>query len=269
MISMVLLVVISLSIYQATSSSFRLRETLQSEGDFYSGIRLAMSIMDRDIALVFSPLSILPRSNDAPVGGDPDDANLRYQQELAQREQQEKMRAAGLDRESKFWGGAIDVTGIRPSRFEGTSSSLNFISTSHLRVYKERPESEFTKVTYELRASRVGDGQEYLRDTKTLYKIQDPNAFDLEEDRDISTGDRKHRRVYPLIPGIKKMNIRYWNAEKERWEGSWDSASRDYMNKYPAIVEVTIEVVGPARHHFEGKYLFRPEIPFDGLMRSF
>src|SRR3954471_16711499 len=68
LISIFLLVVISLAIYNATTESYRLRDSLANEGDFYNGIRLSMSVLERDIALVYSPTIMIPEDTGKKPG---------------------------------------------------------------------------------------------------------------------------------------------------------------------------------------------------------
>lgn len=258
LIAMFLLTVISIAIYQATTETYRLREVLQNEGDFYNNIRLAMSLMDRDVTLMFSPVPVVPGPVSKPTRqGNP--------------ELMEQMRIAGLDRESEFWNPAIHASGIRPSRFVGKEQSMSFISSSHVRLYRESPESEFAKITYGLRddVPALSGFAEEIPDSRTLVKTEDPNAFDLEEDRTIEVGDRKYRRTYPLLNGIRKLKFEYYRKRDDRWFVDWDTNSRDFYGEYPDMIRMTVEVAGPSRLFFEGNYLFKPEMPFYGLHPSY
>src|SRR5215213_6023098 len=68
LISISILVFISFGIYQATTNTFRLRDVLMNEGDFYNGIRMASSVVQRDVALIYSPALILPPKPRLPDG---------------------------------------------------------------------------------------------------------------------------------------------------------------------------------------------------------
>ena len=246
LIAMFLLVVISLSIYQSTTQTYRLREILMNEGDFYNGIRLSMGIMERDISLIYSPINLTTFDPQTPQ-----DRNQNVSPEV------QAIISSDLGRPSEFWTGAFDKTGIRPSRFVGTSNRMTFISRSHQRVYKESPESEFTKIVYELRDERALNQD---NNSKVLFKIADTSAFEDQNKRDT------YQRTYPLLHGIKNLSFRYYRKDKKSWLSSWDSDSNDDLrNKFPDIVEVKIEVAGPSRLHFDGLYYFRPEIPTYGL----
>src|SRR5580698_2969565 len=56
MISVAILGFISFGIYEAVTNTYRLRDELNADGEFYTGIRLAMGIMGHDIALLYSPM---------------------------------------------------------------------------------------------------------------------------------------------------------------------------------------------------------------------
>jgi len=248
LISMVLLVIISLAIYQATTGTYRLRDILMNEGDFNNGIRLSMSIFERDISLLYSPVMALPESSKA-------DPNANVGQPASDKESQEmrELLASDQGRTTTFWSGAIDKTGIRPSHFIGTDSKISFVSVSHIRVYKESRESEFAKISYELQRDTADN------EAQTLVKTEITSAFNDDESKN------DHQRIYPLLRGIKKLKYRYYRKDRKQWLSSWDSDTQDLKNIYPDIVEVSIEVKGPSRLFFEGTYYFRPEIPFYGL----
>lgn len=246
LISIVLLVVISLAIYQATTETYRIRDVLVNEGDFYNGIRLSMGVLERDVALIYSPTIMLPdKAPSSPT--EPPSAPSQDSNPISD------------DRSTSFWNAPVDTTGVRPTRLIGTESTLSFISLSHVRMYKDAPESEFTKITYELESDRTGD---FDFDSKVLVKTSSSNAFDEDDAKD------EFRKTYPLLPGVTKLRYQYYRKDKERWENSWDSDSQDFKNIYPDMIKVTIEVRGPSRMHFEGTYYFKPEIPLNGLHPS-
>jgi prepilin-type N-terminal cleavage/methylation domain-containing protein len=263
LISIVILMVISLAIYQATTQTYRLRDTLTNEGDFHNGIRLSMAIMERDISQLFSPTIMLqPKKSTAPT--DPNarrDGGLPESRPEDDRELQELLNS-DIGRTTQFWLGASDKTGIRSSRFDGTQTSMSFISLSHIRVYKEAPESEIAKITYELR----DDSSEFMgknETTKMLVKIEDTNAFDDDSKK------TTYQKVLPLVRGLRKLAFRYYRKDKQQWLSSWTNDRDDLKGKYPDMIEITMEVIGPSRMFFEGTFIFKPEIPHSGLNPSF
>ncbi|OFZ53488.1 MAG: hypothetical protein A2428_08015 [Bdellovibrionales bacterium RIFOXYC1_FULL_54_43] len=247
LIAMVILVFISIAIYQATVETYRLRDVLSREGDFYNGIRLAMNIVQRDVSLIYSPLLIEPPKPAKDPAAPPNAQEM------------EVLMGGDLNQATQFWGPAVDKTGLRPGHFIGTDSKMSFIAASHIRVYKDAPESELTKIVYE--ANRDEDRPE-IQDSYVLVKTASPNVYQDDEKRDTMLVK------YPLLRGIKKIRFRYFRRDKGvngSWETSWDSEKEDQKDLYPDKVEITFEVAGPFRLFFEGVYVFRPEIPIYGI----
>lgn len=252
LIAMAILVFISFGIYQATTETYRVRDILLNEGDFYNGIRLSMDIVNRDVALLYSPTIMVPPKPQAldaagnPIPGSPADAR-----------DMQAILSSELGQASRFWSPAVDKTGIRPSRFVGTDSAMSFVSASHLRIYKDSPESDLAKISYELRRDEAAS------DTYTLFKIESTNVFDDDESR-----DKSFQRTFPILPGVTRLRFRYYRKDKDQWLNGWDSDREDTKNIYPDMIEVTLTVTGPpgpARLNFDGMYRFRPEVPLHGL----
>jgi prepilin-type N-terminal cleavage/methylation domain-containing protein len=256
LIAMALLVVISFAIYQATTETFRLRDVIMNEGEFYNGIRLAMGIVDRDVQLLYSPVVLLPPKEQP----NPSDRNAALAAQQSEVLQQEEFEREGLDRPSDFWEGAVDSTGLRPSRFVGTDRKMTFVSASNIRVYKEARASDFAKITYEIKPDR----NDRENGTQVLLKTENVDAFS-DDDRPNSDKEKAMVRTYPLLYGIKKLRFRYYWKDKDRWVYSWDSDSSDTKNLYPDIIEIQVEVTGPSRLNFQGTYHFRPALPMGGV----
>jgi general secretion pathway protein J len=187
--------------------------------------------------MIYSPLAF-PSAGPAPAGTD--DLQVSY----------------------NFWGPAIDKDGRRPSRFIGSENKLSFISVSHIRIYADSPESDFAKVTYEIRRD---DKNEDNPGTFTLFRIESANAFSKEESKDPFTSTN------PLLHGIKKLEYAYYQQDSNTWKvfKSWDSDKEETKNLMPDIIELKMEVVGKKSQSFEAIYKFRPEIPFNGVDASF
>jgi hypothetical protein len=246
---MTILVFISFAIFQATTETYKLRDSLSREGNFYNEIRLSMSIVSRDIALIYSPTILVPpkkKDPTAPAGA----------REL------EVIMSDDLGRAYTFWGVAQDESGLRPSRFIGTDTKMTFVSASHVRIYKDSPESEFAKVTYEVK--RDTKNAETNPDTMVLIKTETPNAFASDDIKDTMS------KSYELLHGIKKFQFTYYLRDGNTWKTSksWDSDKEETKNIFPDIIEISLEVKGDKNLGFEGKFKFRPEIPLDGLEPS-
>jgi hypothetical protein len=162
--------------------------------------------------------------------------------------------AAELAQSAKFWGAALAKSGIRPSRFVGTESTLSFVSVSHIRIYKDAPESDFAKITYELVKERSSE------EGMTLLKTENPNAF-AEDD----TGFKDKRIVtFPLLRGVTKASFRYYRKDRDTWVSGWDTDREEFKDVFPDVIEMTLEVKGTHNLSFDGFYLFRPEVPVNG-----
>ncbi len=250
LISLALLVVISMAIYQATTQTYRLRDSLIHEGDFYNGIRLAMGVIERDVTLLYSPVLMVPTPTGTPTPVDAQDMAALM---------------GDLGRQTKFWGPAIDKTGIRPSRFVGESEKMSFISASHVRVYKGTAETEFLKVTYQLEpdALTTFDRNDPVAGARMLVRTSSTRSFSDDDDRD------EARKTHAILYGVLKLSFRYYRKTKDQWVNRWDSDSQDFKNEYPDIIEATLEAAGPTRLRLQGVYLFKPEVPLRGVQIKF
>ena len=253
LISMAVLVFISFGIYEATMETYKLREILSTEGDFYNGIRLATGILQRDISLLYSSTIAFPEKK-----GDSQQNSIKGVVPVNPPPPQ----GDDMNQTSNFWGPAINALGVRPSRLIGSEDKLSFVSLSHVRIYKDSPESEFVKISYALR--RETNDPEYL-DTSTLTKTESPNAFSIDDGKDPMS------HTYEILHGIKKLNYTYYQRDGNTWKKSrsWDSDKEETKNIYPDYIEVKIEVMGPKKQFFEGTFKFRPEIPLNGLSTTY
>lgn len=239
-----ILVFISFAISEAIWNTYRLRNRLSVEGDFYTTIRMSMALLDRDVSLMFFPKMILPNPNEK--------MNFQEAQNL------EILLRSRIDEGSDFWGGIISKTGVRNMRFVGTSNSISFVSLSHSRIYKETPESIFAKVSYELKP----DNQKFHVATQMLVRNENSNAFGMDDDKEESEW-----KTYPLLNGLTKFKLRYFSEDKQ-WNDTWDSENRAFKDIFPEKIEVTLEVVGPQKRIFDGRYTFKPELPGNGIKKT-
>lgn len=257
LISMVILTFISLAIYEATTQTFRLRDTLSGEGEFYNGVRMSINIMERDLSAVYSPLSFreIGKKPDPQPSGSP-------APEVEADPKTQAFLGGGKGATSEFWLGATDITGVRASRFVGEEAKLRFISTSHLRVYKGKPESDLAKITYELEASKL----EEEAGTYILMRTESANVFQDDEAKD------QYKRRYPLLRGIKSFKLAYFRRKSPKeWErlSGWDTDKADLKDKYPDKIELQLEVTGGPRLNYDGFYVFRPEMPYRGVANTY
>lgn len=256
LIAICILSFISVGIYQAVSETFKIRESISTEGDFYNGIRLSMNILQRDLTLLYSPISQLPKPK--PVGSPPPGVPAQPVSQLQPSISAEALQLdPNLGQLTDFWEPAMNASGIRLSRFVGTDNKITFISNSHLRVYKDSSESEFARITYEF----IQDDQD--KEFKMLVKTENTDTFNLE-----TRSSDPFSRTYPLLHGVRTFKFRFYRKDKDEWGPSWDTDKDEFRYMYPDIVELTLEVQGPPRTSFEGRFLFRPELPLRALNPS-
>ena len=77
-----------------------------------------------------------------------------------------KMINSDQGKTSTYWLGATEKSGLRLSRFVGTDTKMSFVVASHVRIYKDTPESDFAKISYEARARRGQQGNPGLHDAR-------------------------------------------------------------------------------------------------------
>ena len=249
LIAICILTFISVGLYQATVQTYSLRDALSTEGDFYSEIRLSMNILQRDLTLLYSPIVLLPSPSPSP--------SVSFRPTTPQQATSGQLPDPTLAQTFEYWGPALDSAGTRPSHFVGTENRLTFVSNSHLRIYKDAPESEFAKIAYDLAPDDSN------KESQMLVKTESTNVFDVDPDH-----KDDQQRAFALLHGIKKFKYRYYRKDKDTWGPGWDSDSDEQKNIYPDIVELTFDVVGPSQLAFSGRFLFKPELPLRAINPS-
>ncbi|MBI2606259.1 MAG: type II secretion system protein [Deltaproteobacteria bacterium] len=234
MISMTILSFIAMTVYQTTSRSFELRETLSQDGDFYNAIRVALETFGRDVTHIYTPQAAsLPGEMGKPAKPGSEAA------------------AALSPSVYPFWGALINSHGVRPSRFNGSDTKISFVINSHVRLFRDSAESEFAKITYALEEDKLAGGN-----VLALVKRENPNAFTLEEK--LSDDDEIR---YTLISGVKGLRLRYLDGEKDSWSSSWDTTSSDHLGKFPSLVEIELEMELPkSGNTFTAQQRYRTEL---------
>jgi general secretion pathway protein J len=260
MISIAILVLISIGISQMISSSFRLKDVLTVEGDFYNGIRLGMSVIERDLTLLYSPTQFTaPPDDNAPPITDP---NLKQ----AAIRDQEALQSGDLGRSSKFWGSALNLAGVRPSRFVGTDSKVSFIAASHIRVYRNAAESDLLRVTYELKPDSNLDPRIEKKDgLQMLVRQVDTDVYMDDFASSSQNSDNPTLVPLPILRAVRGFKWRYYRKDKDTWSTNWDSDREEFKNRYPDRIEISYEAIGPFNLSYDAKYLLRGEIPLDAL----
>jgi prepilin-type N-terminal cleavage/methylation domain-containing protein len=268
LIAMAILAFISLGIYYATTETFRLRDSISVEGDFYNNIRLAMTLLNRDISAMYSPTIMLPKKDTPPPGapGSPAPASVNGAITANDEAGMNSNVAAELNLSGDYWGPAKDKSGLRPMHFRGQAEWMSFVASSHFRMYKDAPESELVKIHYEFKADENTPSDIKIEGSKILVKTESTDVFDMDETR-----SKTFAHSYPLLPGITKLKFSYCRLDGATitCRNQWDSAVDDPKDTYPDIIKVELEVKGAHQMYFQGTYSFRPEVPFAGLSSTF
>ena len=248
-ISMTILAFISLGVYQLTANSFEMREKLEAEADFYNTIRTALAQMERDVLMIYTPqVGALPRQlAQATVPG--------QQGQGSGQTAGEPPFDPGVS--TPFWGPLFNRFGVRPSRLQGEAGKISFISSSHVRLFKDSHETEFAKITYALeddRLSRGADGSV----PKALVRYEDHDAF-TDDGRPSETNAR-----YVLLVPVVSLKFTFLDGRNDQWQNNWDTDGRDTKNQYPALIKVALEMrlppPAPKDATFEVVQVIKPEL---------
>jgi hypothetical protein len=251
-----------------------MRDELSQEADFYTGIRLATGIMNKDVSMIYSPTILLPPQQNQPNPNSTQNPNGTQSPNTPNRgtpqfdeSQMSAATAADLSRSSTFWSAAADKSGLRPSRFIGTSSKMTFVSATNFRIYKDSPESDFAKITYSCEPDNEPAINGFKVDgSNILVKQINADVFNTDESKE---NENTHR--YTLLRGVVSCKFTYFRWDEKSFTSftSWDSDKEDFKWQIPDMIQVEIEVKGQAGLDFTGLYQFKPELPFHGLNPSF
>jgi prepilin-type N-terminal cleavage/methylation domain-containing protein len=244
LISITILSFISLGIYRSTAQSFSIRENLERDNDFYNSIRAALDVIGRDLIHFYNPqAAAMPGDSGKNIYDDPTNPDARNQTPPPP--------GFPLNEGMAFWSVPINPSGMRYSRFTGSETEISFVSTSHIRLYRDTAECEIVKIKYFLEDAKTKANGKILFKTEDADFFNDPNSSDTEI-------------RYPLLSHVMGLKFRYLDARKDVWLTKWDSASVDFKNVYPSVVEVSLEVAGPDLRNQNASFKiyqhFRPEM---------
>lgn len=223
MIAMTILAFIALGVYSNTTQTYKLRESVEQEGDFYNAIRVTLDLLGRDISQMYSPsVAALPgETSKSQNTTQPDNSGSFGDQPPAE--------------PTDFWDSPINQFGVRPSRFQGDAGKIMFVTNGHTRLFRDAPESDFETIVYALE----DDSDTANARRTTLVKRANTAAFEMVED----TKDTELR--YVLLTGVKKLEFSFLDGEKDQWHPRWDTASQEHRGVFPAVIQITLEVQYP------------------------
>lgn len=246
MITIGILAMIAFLLSKSQIQTMRLRQKLSQEGDFFSEIHIGVGLIRKDIAGIYNPKILMIEAQTDTKTGNPKPPS---------KEDMEAMMGSRTD--TDFWGDPIDETALRPTQFIGDGTTMKFVTSTNERIYRNSKESEFIKVSYELR----DDNED--KDSKVLVKVVDVDVFNTETD------DNDHKRTYRVLTGLKTLEFRYYKKDKEKWESKWDTTQSDTKGIFPDLIELKFSSQGPEKASYDGLYTFKPELPVNGLLSSF
>ncbi len=237
LIAISILAFISIGVYQITAKTFSMRSKLGADAEFYNLVRGSLDLMRRDLIHIYTPqLSALPASLSQKQVVNAGDNTFDPGQPTA------------------YWSLKVNNFNIRPSRFAGDNKSMTFISNGHVRLYEDIPESEFTKLKFEIQDDDVNKAE----GLKAITRISDPNAFP-DENRKSDT-----EQTLVILRRVKFARFRYLDGEQDQWFDTWDSSRAEMQNRFPSLIEVSIEVVPspplPPNATLAITQLYKPEL---------
>ena len=261
MIVLFVLVMIGTLTAKSIVEAGKLKVNLSEETDFSNELRTSLMFMERDLNQVFNPrwflspdLKPLDPYNTTPsptpiAGASPPKAPLMTIEQLNRKLNNTAFQVYD------FWGPVLDYTGIRASRFKATDVKMSFVTSDHVRVYKQKRESIYAKVTYEL-----------IKDT--LYKTVSTHAFDLEEKK-----EEPFITTYVILSHLKNFKFKYFKEAEKDPVNEWDSEPNDARSTtkgvFPEAVQIEFEMSAPAGRTFSTKVLFKLETPNDVLPSTY
>jgi general secretion pathway protein J len=239
MIAMTILAFIAVGVYNTTAQSYKLRDSVEQDGDFYNSIRVALDVFGKDLGHLFTPI---PASMPGTLGQAP-----TQQPNLPPQATSDFAAIPAL----KFWGSPINKFGVRPTRFNGESSKVSFVISSHLRLFRDTAETDFAKVQYALEEEKNPMPR---TSGKALVKRENPDIFDERETTDNEVS-------YVILSNVKNIELKYLDGEKDQFDSNWDTSGIVHKDKYPDVVKLTIEVFPPgSQNAFKVEQLYRPEL---------
>ena len=230
LIAVALLALMSIAIVQVTSRSFDLNFKLGSETSDYTGILLSLQTVERDLSQIYSPVTGPTKAPDPTQNESP----------------------------SEFWSIPVRSDGTRRARLKGNKEKLSFITNSNLRLEADSPQSDFLRVTWEIKRNKEGS-YSLLRSTEWDVFRLDPNS------------DRKPVEV-ALIENISSAKFTYYRPENKAWQEEWDSESpysKD-QNRFPALISLKITVPDPINNQqqLDWEVISKPLMPLNGFLKK-
>jgi prepilin-type N-terminal cleavage/methylation domain-containing protein len=266
MISLFILVIIGVATSKAVIDAAKLKENLKDETEFSSEFRTSVTLIERDLNQVFNPRWFLP-AGAAPLN--PYEQPLQPSPgKISAQEVNNRLRGTAFQA-FEYWGKVFNASGIRPSRFKGDERSMSFVTSSHIRVYREKHESIFAKVHYELEKQPENpnlskEQNQKNADLYSLIKTENTRAFDLEEPR-----EAPYIQYFTILNQIKSLKFRYYKVGEKNPLNSWDSENDEFKGSFPESVEVELSLRALNGRTMDATILFKLETPNEALPTTY
>ncbi len=231
-------------VWVSINNMFRARDFVQQRSERYQIVRVALDRMSSEIASAY-------------VAGPAHGAERRFA------DQQQGSGSSGNSDSQNQQQQAADENARaqrEPVQFgmHGSDDRLDFTSFAHMRNLRDERTSHHAEIGYAIKQTRNEQGD--LVDS--LVRREDTTIDD-----DITQGGK----VYTLIPRIEELEFEYWDpgevdlgTEEEmgrgRWVDSWDTESREYHDRLPHRVRITITLPPQGPHGEEETFTTQTQI---------
>ena len=265
MIALFILIIIGVATSKAVVDAAKLKENLKDETEFSSEFRTSITLIERDLNQVFNPRWFLapnqpplnPYDTTAPIPGKPSAAEVNN-------------RLRGMAFQSfEYWGKVYDLSGIRPSRFKGNEKSFSFITSSHTRIYRQKKESIYSKVKFEVVKQAENPNlttEQNLKnaDLSSLVKTENTHVFELEE-----PNEAPYIQYFTILNQIKSIRFRYYKKGEKNPLNTWDSDTEEFKGEFPEAVEMELTLRALNDRTMDANVLFKLEAPNEVLPTTY
>ena len=115
--------------------------------------------------------------------------------------------------------------------FNGTDrdpvDEINFVARAHEKRYAHKQEGDTAEYGYWSEPDIHGGNFHTLMHREAPIIDDDPE---------------RGGTVQALCHGVRELQFRYYDAEKEEWVDEWDSEASDYTGRVPKAVEIRLEL---------------------------
>lgn len=203
-----------LSIYDIVDGNIDIKDRVISEDREYLQVYTALSRIDKDLSLIYSPLyyDIIPKADNT----DRNDNNYSNNDNVAN-----KMPPNDFFPQTTKKGHPIPI-------FQRVSESeILFLTSANRRLIEGQKQSRYVWVKYFLDKAEDEDP----KNSQRLYRqVISENIYDPNLDIDSS-------RKTLLLTGVISLKFLYWEAKREKWNDKYDFQK----NRPPHSIKVILE----------------------------